>query len=150
MATERFFSIDTPTKKAYLRRAYNCSISQQIALVTALESFQDKSLDLVEGSALKASASNGHSAMAFDPGLGSPAGAEFATMWGELIELYERAKSYLICPPTVSLNGIVPTPIPDPTDAQIYSLMNHWLVPVRETQNDYTWGRIVPGFDYVQ
>jgi hypothetical protein len=146
----RFFSIDTPTKKAFLGRCYRYSVSEKLPFLQCLEQESDKSLSRIEDEGTKAGSSNGHSAVSFEPGQGAPAAAEFPTMWGDLISLYYRAQSNLINPPTVSLAGCIPVAIPNPTDAQIYDLMQKNLVAIRETQNDYTWGRLTPGFDYVQ
>lgn len=165
---DRFFSTTTADKVYALDTAWAYSKANEKPLPASFRALESDARSFVAAGALKASATNGHSSMAFDPGTGAPAPVEDARMWRDLLDLYQRAILWILNP-SMGLDGTIPTSFdyiarddsatPYATitvalpmaslvdDTTVDGLMRNWLVPITEIQNEYTqlrvpaWGR---------
>lgn len=125
--------ITTEDKQCALDDAYDRISPNNTDLRTELRAGEATARAIVgNGQILKNSSSNGHSAEMFAGGDSSATPQEFAKMFRELINLFDSAKQWLIAPPCSNV-----TPIPVPTDLQVYDKMKEWLFPVTESHNDY-------------
>lgn len=139
---DRFFSLTTEDKQSALEDAWDVTPDDG-SLRHALREFEKSSrASGAGGTVLQQSASNGHMAAAFAPGLGAPAPVEYARVWRELINLFDEVTAWLKSP-VVDDGGTVPDAIEAPTDEQVYNQMrgaNDYgpqLRKVTEARSDY-------------
>lgn len=134
---DRFVAITTQDKQRSLEDAVDYSAqNNNLPVRQVLRQFEGIANGAVNGGfVISSSSSNAHSASIALGGSMSASPAEYAVMWRDLINLFDRAKLWLQDPP--SCVGEAPEPITDPTDAQIVAKMQSWLYPLTESHNDY-------------
>lgn len=123
-------NIATSAKRLWLRRQYAlCTAGGGTAFATleaALQAEAFKRLDAIAGGLVSSTSARDRSVAFSNSNHGSTT-EDFATLGGEMLDLYETVETSL----TTALGGT-------PTDAQILAEMLYRLVPITQTTNDYS------------
>ncbi len=124
--------------------------SDPVPLINQLRANEsDARSGLQGGMSVKASNTNGHSALAFDPATANLSPLAYARIFRDLIDLYGEAVVFMKRPPCnitsfkyqqrVTYDLIeVTVPNATPNDEQIDGYMRNRLVPITESQSDFS------------